>query len=226
MRVLIIEDQKKTASFLEKGLTAAGYAVDCAETILNARDKLAAANFDALIVDVNLPDESGLSFVREVRVQKFVGVILLLTALSATEFKIQGLDAGADDYMTKPFSIEELLARLRAQLRKTTNQEQWIALRYADLELDLVKRRLTRSGHNIELSAKEFALIEYFLRNPERPLSRALISEHVWNLDYDSESNLIDVYVNHLRRKLDVAQLPRLIQTVTGIGYVLSEERA
>lgn len=226
MRVMVIEDQKKTAAFLLKGLSAAGHACDGAETIQHARELMTQAEYDALIVDVNLPDENGLAFVREARAQDYQGVIVVLTALSSTDFKIQGLDAGADDYLTKPFSIEELLARLRAQMRKVSINEQRTVLRYSDIELDLVRRRLTRAGQLIELSVKEHALIEYFMRNPERPLTRALISEHVWNVDYDTESNLIDVYVNHLRRKLDVNGLPRIILTVTGVGYVLSENKS
>lgn len=226
MRVLLVEDQKKTASFLSKGLSAAGYACDWADSISGARDFAAGNEYDAMIVDVNLPDESGISFVREVRNDEYRGVVILLTALSATDFKIQGLDAGADDYITKPFSVEELLARLRAQLRKINGANTTSSLTFLDLKMDLVKRTVRRNNTPIELSVKEFSLLEYFLRNADRPLSRAMIAEHVWNADFDSESNVIDVYINHLRKKMEVNDLKRLIHTVTGVGYILSGPKA
>lgn len=221
MKLLVVEDQEKTISFLTKGLTAGGYVTASARTLSEAREMLAANDFDALIVDVNLPDGSGVDFVRETRGDGYRGAVIFLSALAATEFKVQGLDAGGDDYVTKPFSIDELLARLRAQLRSTAGPEGRTTLKAGHIEMDLVKRKVHRGGELLDLSVKEFALLEYFLRNPERPLSRALIAEHVWNVDFDSESNVIDVYINHLRKKLEANNSPRVIYTVTGIGYEL-----
>lgn len=221
MKLLVVEDQEKTISFLTKGLTAGGYVTASARTLSEAREMLAANDFDALIVDVNLPDGSGVDFVRETRGDGYRGAVIFLSALAATEFKVQGLDAGGDDYVTKPFSIDELLARLRAQLRSTAGPEVRTTLKAGHIEMDLVKRKVHRGGELLDLSVKEFALLEYFLRNPERPLSRALIAEHVWNVDFDSESNVIDVYINHIRKKLEANNSPRVIYTVTGIGYEL-----
>ena len=226
MRLLIVEDQDKTVAFLTKGLSAAGYVTDAAANLSLARDCLSATSYDALIVDINLPDGSGIDFVREARSKGFNGSVIFLSALSTTEFKVAGLDAGGDDYVTKPFSIDELLARLRARLRSPTQPEERSKLVVGDMEMDLIKRKVKRAGQPIELSVKEFTLLEYFLRHPERPLTRALIAEHVWNIDFDSESNVIDVYVNHLRKKLEINGLPRLIHTVTGIGYELRPVKA
>lgn len=219
MRLLIVEDQDKTIAFLEKGLAAAGYVTDAARTLAKARDYTSSTSYDALIVDINLPDGSGMDLVKEIRATGFSGTVIFLSALSDTEFKIAGLDAGADDYVTKPFSIDELTARLRAQLRAPSAPTERSRLVAGDVEMDLIKRKVQRQSQAIELSVKEFALLEYFLRHPDRPLSRALIAEHVWNIDFDSESNVIDVYVNHLRKKLETHDWPRVIHTVTGVGY-------
>ena len=223
MRILVVEDQRKMASFLKKGMEEAGYAVDVAETGGTAESLVAENEYDLIILDVMMPGQNGIDTARHLRNDGFVGPILMLTALAGTREKVHGLDAGADDYLTKPFEFEELLARVRALLRrkgsKTVNSE----LKFADLDMNLVTRKVTRNGNEIVLTTKEFGLLEYFLRNPNRPLSRTEIGEHVWDIHFDNESNVIDVYVNMLRKKVDVPFPTKLIHTVVGIGYVLKE---
>ena len=223
MRLLVVEDQKKMAGFLKKGLSEAGYSVDLAETGSAAEALVAENNYDLIVLDVMLPDQNGFDTARHMRRDGFGGPILMLTALAGTKDKVHGLDAGADDYLPKPFAFEELLARVRALLRRQSSGTQSI-LRFADLEMDLVTRRVTRTGNEINLTAKEFSLLEYFLRNPNRPLSRTTIGEHVWDVHFDSGSNVIDVYVNLLRKKVDPPPHEKLIQTVIGVGYVLKED--
>jgi two-component system, OmpR family, copper resistance phosphate regulon response regulator CusR len=223
MRILVVEDQRKMAGFLKKGLTEAGYSVDVSDSGAGA-EALAADNpYDLIILDVMLPDQNGLDTSRHLRRDGYAGPILMLTALSGTKDKVHGLDAGADDYLTKPFAFEELLARVRALLRRQpgTGAGATSTLRFEDLEMDLVSRKVQRAGKEISLTPKEFALLEYFLRNPNRPVSRTSISEHVWDVHFDSESNVIDVYVNLLRKKVDAPFKTRLIHTVVGVGYVL-----
>lgn len=221
LRILLLEDQRKTVEFVEKGLKSAGYAVDSFLDPELAHDALSASNYDLLIVDINLPQKSGWDFIRQTRQELFDGPILILTAFSTTDDKVRGLDVGADDYMTKPFSMDELLARVRAHLRRTAKSITGTKLVFLDLEMDLVTRKVQRAHQAMILSQKEFALLEYFMRNPERPLSRQQISEHVWNIDFESGTNVIDVYINHLRKKMEGELGPRLIHTVTGIGYEL-----
>lgn len=223
MRILVVEDQTKMAGFLKNGLVEAGYSVDLAESG-GAAESLASVNdYDLLILDVMLPDQNGMDTARHLRRDGYANPILMLSALSSTKDKIHGLDAGADDYLTKPFSFEEFLARVRALLRRKTDSRGTNLLRYADLEMDLVTRKVRRQGREIQLTAKEFALLEYFLRHPERPLGRAQISEHVWDVSFDTESNVIDVFVNLLRKKIDHGFSTRLIHTVVGVGYQLAE---
>lgn len=223
MRILVVEDQAKMANFLKRGLNEVGYAVDVAESG-QAAEMLAAANeYDLLILDVMLPDQNGLDTARHLRRDGYEGPILMLTALSTTKDKVHGLDAGADDYLTKPYAFDELLARVRALLRRKGSNSATSNLKYGDLELDLVHRVVKREGKEIALTAKEFALLEYLMRNPERPLGRVSIAEHVWDIHFDSESNVIDVYINLLRKKVDAPFSRKLIHTVVGVGYVLKE---
>ncbi len=224
MRILVVEDQAKVAQFLKKGLTESGYAVDMAESGAAAESYMSQGEYDLVILDVMLPDQNGFDTARHFRRDGFDGPILMLTALSTTKDKIAGLDAGADDYLTKPYSFDELLARVRALLRrKSSTGGTTSTLRYSDLELDLISRNVRRENQDIPLTSKEFALLEYFMRNPERPLGRVSIAEHVWDIHFDSESNVIDVYINLLRKKVDAPFSKKLIHTVVGVGYVLKE---
>ncbi len=224
MRILVVEDQAKTSQFVKQGLNEVGYSVDVAESGSAAESFMASSEYDLVILDVMLPDQSGIDTARHLRRDGFIGPILMLTALSTTKDKVNGLDAGADDYLTKPFSFEELLARVRALLRRSSSKNILNSvLKFSDLEMDLVHRKVKRQNSEITLTAKEFSLLEYFLRNPERPLGRVSIAEHVWDIDFDSESNVIDVYVNLLRKKIDSPYNKKLIHTVVGVGYVLKE---
>lgn len=227
MRILVVEDQVKMANFLKKGLNEVGYAVDIAESGTSAESYMAQGDYDLVILDVMLPDQNGIDTARHLRRDGYAGPILMVTALSTTKDKVNGLDAGADDYLTKPYSFDELHARVRALLRRKGSSNGGAAitniLKYADLELDLLQRKVRRSGQEISLTTKEFALLEYFMRNPERPLGRVSIAEHVWDIHFDSESNVIDVYINLLRKKVDAPFNKRLIHTVVGTGYVLKE---
>ncbi len=224
MRILVVEDQRKMANFLDKGLKEAGYLVTVAESGESAELLAADHEFDLVILDVMLPRQNGFDTARALRRDGYRNPILMLTALNTTKDKVHGLDAGADDFLVKPFSFEELLARVRALLRRSSNVALDSILRYADIEMNLVTRKVTRAGQELVLSPKEFALLEYLLRNPTRPVSRVELSEHVWNINFDSDSNVIDVYVNMLRKKADAPFKRKLIQTVVGAGYALRQD--
>lgn len=222
MRILVVEDEFKTAQFIKKGLNEVGYSVDVVHTATEAESFIASSEYDLVILDVMLPDQSGFETAQNLRRDGYTGSILMLTAMSTTKDKVTGLDAGADDYLTKPFAFDELLARVRANFRRKSNaQNSNNILKFADLEMNLVERKVFRANQEIELTTKEFALLEFFLRNPGRPLGRVSIAEHVWDIHFDSESNVIDVYVNMLRKKIDHPFSRKLIQTVVGLGYVL-----
>ena len=225
MRILVVEDQIKMAQFVKKGLGEVGYAVDIAETGAAAEAFVAENEYDLIILDVMLPDQNGMDTARHIRRDGFEGPILMLTALATTKDKINGLDSGADDYLTKPYSFDELLARVRALLRRKSASPSGgsSTLRYQDLELDLLTRKAKRQGQEINLTVKEFSLLEYLLRNVERPVTRVQIAEHVWDVHFDTESNVIDVYINLLRKKIDSPFAKKLIHTVVGTGYVLRE---
>lgn len=222
MRILVVEDQRKMSSFLKRGLEEVGYAVDIAETGASAESMVASSDYTLIVLDVMLPDRNGMDTARAIRRDGYAGPILMLTALAGTKDKVNGLDSGADDYLTKPFAFEEFLARVRALLRRNTNDRTSI-LRFSDLELDLTTRQVVRSGQELVLTTKEFALLELLLRNAGRPVSRTSISEHVWDVHFDSGSNVIDVYINLLRKKVDHPFDRKLIHTVVGVGYVLRE---
>lgn len=216
----MVEDQRKMSSFLKRGLTEVGYAVDVAESGAAAELLMSENEYDLCVLDLMLPDGNGLDLARRFRADGYVGPILMLTAMASTRDKVRGLDSGADDYLTKPFEFDELLARIRALLRrKETGAE--TRLIFEDLEMNLVTRDVTRRGKKIEMTQKEFALLELFLRNPNRPLSRTTISERVWDVHFDSGSNVIDVYIRMLRKKIDEPFETKLIHTVVGVGYVL-----
>ena len=222
MRILVVEDEKKVAKFIQQGLEEEHYAVDVAHDGEKGLQMATAENYDLLILDVMLPKMNGLDVIKSVRAKHRTTPTLILTAKTATEDKVAGLDSGADDYLTKPFAFEELLARVRSLLRRGA-QEKSTMLKVADLELDTVSHKAKRSGKTIELTAKEYSLLEYFMRNRDRVLSRTIISEHIWDYNFDTGTNIIDVYVNHLRNKVDDAFEPKLIHTVRGVGYVMKE---
>lgn len=219
MRILIVEDNTRISGFLKKGLGEEGYVVETAATGDEGLDRARAEGFDAAVVDVMLPGRSGIDLVRELRAEGSRLPILLLTALGRPEEKVAGLDAGADDYLTKPFDFSELSARLRALLRRASGAPA-PTLRLGELELDPSTRQVTLGGEAVQLTPKEYALLEYLLRNPNRPLSRAMIMEHVWGIRFDPGTNVVDVFINALRNKLDPEHA--LIQTIRGVGYMLS----
>lgn len=223
MRLLVVEDNPKMARIIRQGLVENGYAVDVARNGHDGEQMAATEPYDAIILDVMLPDQDGIQACMNLRRRRVGTPILMLTALSTTGDKVKGLDAGADDYLTKPFEFDELLARVRALLRRGQAKEA-SNLKFADLEMDLLTRKVIRAGRDIQLTTKEFALLEYFMRNPHRVLSRTSIGEHVWDMNFDSDSNVIDVYVSMLRRKMDKGFEQRLIHTVIGTGYVLQTE--
>jgi DNA-binding response OmpR family regulator len=218
MRILLIEDNAKLAQTIKTGLEQQGYSVDIANTADQGDEMAVVDHHDVIILDVMLPDGDGVQLCRQLRRQKVTTPILLLTALNSTEDKVAGLDAGADDYMTKPFEFEELLARLRSLLRRSQASEGGV-LRSGDLEMNLTEHRVSLGGTAIKLSGKEFALLEYMMRNPGKLLTRVMISESVWDMNYESSSNVIDVYVSSLRRKVDRGAAKPRIETVIGSGY-------
>ncbi len=220
MRVLLVEDHPKMLAAISKGLSEHGFAVDSTSSGRDGEEMAIREPYDVILLDVMLPDHSGIDICRNLRRRGCATPILLLTALSGTDDKVQGLDAGADDYLTKPFDFEELVARLRALLRRSTPVEAAI-LRFEDIRMNLAKQQVTRGDKLIDLTRKEFALLEYFMRNPEKVLTRSAIGEHVWDINFDPFSNVIDVYVSMLRKKVDKPFDRPLIHTVIGSGYRL-----
>jgi DNA-binding response OmpR family regulator len=225
MRVLIAEDDVALASFLRKGLEAEHYAVDVSHDGEQARAMAGELDYDLLMLDLNLPGVDGISVLRQTRAKKPRLPILIVTSRNRVEDRVQCLDLGADDYMGTPFSFTELSARVRALLRRS-QAPAVLALTVDDLKLDRIERRVERAGKAVELTSKEFALLEYLMRNAGRRLTRAMIIEHVWNLTFDTSTNVVDVYVNYLRRKVDDGFGKRLIHTVRGVGYELSARPA
>jgi heavy metal response regulator len=223
LRILVVEDEKKVANFVKKGLQEEGYAVD---VVYNGRDGLNFAtdqSYDLIILDIYLPGIDGLTILKKLRDVKVKTPVLLLTVRATIEDKVLGLNSGADDYLTKPFAFEELIARVRALLRRKRDADTTV-IQVADLILDPVRRIITRGGQEIVLTLKEFSLLEYFMRNAGRVLTRTMIIDHVWNYDFDTETNVIDVYVNYLRKKIDAGHDVKLIHTVRGVGYILKTE--
>jgi two-component system copper resistance phosphate regulon response regulator CusR len=219
MRILVVEDEKRIADFLCRGLEGAGYAVDEASTGTAALDHTHATDYDLIILDLMLPDMDGLQVLEKVRNRNSAPPVLILSARGAVDDRVRGLEQGADDYLVKPFAFVELLARVRALLRR--GQPTPEKLQVGDLTLDCIRRKVTRTGENIDLAPKEFGILEYMMRNRGRPLSRTMIVEHVWDMDYDGLTNIVDVYIRHLRSKIDDRFPTKLIQTVRGIGYMI-----
>jgi two-component system, OmpR family, copper resistance phosphate regulon response regulator CusR len=224
MRILLAEDEPKVAEHVRLGLTAEGYAVDVAVDGDEAIWLAESNTYDALLLDVTMPHKDGFTVVRHLRRKQILAPVIFLTARDDVEDKVRGLDAGADDYLTKPFSISELLARLRAVLRRQRPQASNV-VRVGDLELDLVAHVARRANENVELTPREFALLEFLISNSPKPVSKTAIVEHVWDQHFDSETNVVNVYINLLRKKIDRPGRPPLIHTVRGVGFALREEK-
>ncbi len=225
MRILVVEDDKKVASFLEKGLREEGYSVDVSHDGTDGLLKAHVHDYDLLVLDVMLPGKTGLEIVRSLRSRESSVPVLLLTARSDRDDIVLGLDAGADDYLTKPFGFDELLARVRALLRRGGSSRP-DRLIYHDLELDRVTHKAHRGGNRLDLTAKEFQLLEFLMLNAERVVRRTELLEKVWDLHFDPMSNVVDVHVGHLRRKLHEAGDDSLVHTVRGVGYILQKGEA
>ncbi len=224
-KLLIVEDEKKIATTLKKGLSENGYHVDVAFDGLIGKRLFDSNDYDLVILDINLPGMNGFDLCKAIRNSNQQIPIIMLTAMNTTEDKIEGFDTGTDDYMIKPFEFKELLVRIRALLKRTMNQQLPTGniLKVADLEMNLDTKEVVRAGQSISLTAKEFQLLEYFMRNRNRVLSRADIAERVWEIDFDTQTNVIDVYVNYLRNKIDKKFESRLIHTQVGMGYIMKE---
>ena len=221
MRILVVEDEKKVASFIKRGLEQESYAVDTAHDGLEGEHFARVNDYDVIILDIMLPKKNGLDVLKDLKAAGMATPVILLTARDSVEDRVRGLNLGADDYLVKPFAFEELIARINVLLRRGGTGLP--VLKFSDLSLDPATRKARRGDREVELTVKEYALLEYLLRNPNRVLTRALIAEHVWDQSFDSETNVVDVYINHLRAKLDSDPSKRLIHTVRGVGYVLKE---
>ena len=224
MRVLVIEDDRKVASFIQAGLAQEGHAVDVLNDGIDAGAQALSIDYDIVVLDLMLPGRSGFQVLRDIRSRKPTLPVIVLTAKSSLDERVAGLDAGADDYMTKPFALAELSARLRALSRRGAPRES--VLRVADLEVDTIGRKVRRAGTPIELKPKEYALLEFLMRNSDRPVTKALIIEHVWDIHFDSVSNVVEVHINSLRNKIDKGFGLPLIRTLRGVGYILTAEPA
>jgi DNA-binding response OmpR family regulator len=222
MKILVVEDEKKVASFIKRGLEEEDFSVDVAYDGEEGVAKAQSTAYDIILMDIMLPKKDGLSAIRELRAQNILTPILCLTAKDSVEDIVSGLDIGSDDYLTKPFAFAELVARVRALIRRGS-QDRGAELFFADLRLDPVTHKVWRGEKEIDLTAKEYALLEYFMRTPNQVLTRTMIAEHVWDYTFDSFTNIIDVYVNYLRKKVDRDHDKKLIHTVRGVGYVLKE---
>ncbi len=220
MHILVVEDDRKVASFIQKGLTEEGYVVDVATDGEEGSLKAAVGEYDVIVLDVMLPERSGYELARELRREGSTAPILMLTARDTTEDIVRGLDSGADDYLTKPFAFDELLARIRALMRREGVDRTQI-LRFRDLELDHRKHEAKRGGRVLELTPKEFQLLEHFMLHPEEVVTRTKLLDKVWELEFDPESNVVDVHVGNLRRKLTLEGEQQLIETIRGVGYRL-----
>jgi DNA-binding response OmpR family regulator len=223
-RILVVEDEARIASFISRGLRLEGYQVEVAPDGETALDKAFSHPPDLILLDVMLPDIDGLEVCRQLRLAGADEPVLMLTAKDAIPDRVAGLDVGADDYLVKPFAFDELLARVRALLRRAAPADANVPLKFADLQLDPTTRTARRGDREIELTAKEYDVLELFMRNPRQVLTRDIIYDRIWGYDFGGESNIIDVYVRYLRAKLEAEDEPRLIHTLRGVGYVLKEE--
>lgn len=223
MRILVIEDEKKVANFIKRGLEEEKFEVDTANDGESGMQMAVENAYNLIVLDVILPKRDGMSVVKELRARKIMVPVLMLTAKDSLDDIVAGLNSGSDDYLTKPFAFAELLARVRALLRRT-ELDRGAEIRFADLRLDPVTHKVWRRDKEIDLTAKEYALLEFFIRNPNQVLTRTTIAENVWDYVFDSFTNIIDVYVNYLRKKVDRDADKKLIHTVRGLGYILKEE--
>ena len=221
MRVLIVEDEPNISAYVKRGLQEQGYAVDAARTGREALDWLAVAPYDLIVLDILLPEINGLEVCKELRQRGISIPVLMLTARDSIDDRVIGLDTGADDYLTKPFALKELLARLRALSRRIDGPAKTTKLQVGDLALDTLTRRVTRAGQPIDLAAKEYAVLECLMREAGRVMTRTMIAEHVWSYEVYNQSNVVDVYIRNLRRKIDDAHEVKLIHTIRGMGYRL-----
>jgi DNA-binding response OmpR family regulator len=225
MRILLAEDVAKVAEHIRQGLAAEGYSVDVASDGDEALWLAKINPYDAMVLDVMMPGKDGFTVVRQLRRKQIDAPVIFLTARGEVEDRVRGLDAGGDDYLTKPFSISELLARLRALLRRQRPQAN-NSLRVADLELDLIEHTAVRAGREIELTRREYALLEFLMSASPKPISKTAIIEHVWDQHFDSETNVVNVFIKHLRRKIDLPGCKPLLHTIRGVGFALREEPA
>ncbi len=222
MRILVVEDEDKIAGLIRRGLREEGYAVDIAKDGIEGEFMASTNDYDVIIMDVMLPKKDGISLCTSLRVKRIATPVIMVTAKDAVSDKVKGLDSGADDYLTKPFAFEELLARIRSLLRKRDNNSA-VKLRVGALEMDIISHKVSREGKEIVLTSKEYALLEYLMRNAGSVITRTMIAEHVWDINFDTDTNVIDVYINYLRRKIDDGFKNNLIQTVRGRGYIIKE---
>ncbi len=222
MRILVIEDEKKVASFIKRGLKENHYAVDVAHDGMNGLFMAEHNPYDVIVLDLMLPEKDGLSVCQELRKKKIETPILMLTAKGSVKDKIIGLDAGADDYLPKPFAFEEFLARIRVLLRRQSKTPS-NKLKIGDLNLDQITHKVIRGSKNIDLTSTEYSLLQYLMLHPNQVVTRTMITEHVWNEDFDPFSNVIDVYINYLRKKIDSGFSKKLIHSIRGRGYILKE---
>ncbi len=223
MRILIVEDDKKIASFIKKGLKESGFVVDCAYNGEEGLDMALVEPYDAAIIDIMLPKMDGLSVIEELRNQEITIPVLILSAKRSVDDRVRGLQTGGDDYLTKPFAFSELLARIMALIRRSSNAVEPTHLEYSDITFNLLSREVIRGNKSISLQPKEFSLLEYFMRNPERVLSKTIILEHVYDYNFDPQTNVVDVLVCRLRDKIDREAESKIIHTIRGVGYVLKE---
>jgi len=221
MRILVVEDDLKIAQFILKGLKSSGFAVDHAATGTDGIEKTFEEPYDAMVVDIMLPEIDGISLIKKIREKKNNVPVIILSARDRVDDRVNGLQAGADDYLTKPFAFSELLARIQALIRRSGNVTDPVNLCYADLSIDIVKRQVKRDAHIIELQPLEFSLLEYLLRNRERVVSKTMIMEHVWDYNFDPMTNVVEARICRLRDKIDKDFEPKLIHTVRGAGYIL-----
>jgi DNA-binding response OmpR family regulator len=225
VRVLLVEDERKISAYTKRGLEENGYAVDAVFSGREAYDWAVATEYDAIILDILLPEMDGISVCRELRAEGIHTHILMLTARDSVDDRVIGLDAGADDYLVKPFAMKELLSRLRALNRRPSEDLKSTTLQITDLAMDTLTHRVQRGGKLIELTAKEYSVLECLMRQPEYVLTRTQIAEHVWNYDVINQSNVVDVYIRNLRRKIDDDFSLKLIETVRGAGYRISTQK-